>query len=199
MITRVVDSAYQYNNPQNTNLHKICPAESAGMLDNSFRKLIHNPQKILKPYIKAGMTVLDVGCGPGFFSIEIAKMLNGSGKVIAADIQEKMLDKIREKIKGTNLEQAVELHKSDFENIGIVEKVDFVLASWMVHEVRNQEKFFEELASILKPNGLILIIEPKLHVSKTEFKRMMDKIKECGFRIIESPNVFFSRAIVVSK
>ena len=177
----------------------ICPTCGAVGLDNLFRKLVHNPQKILTPFIKEGMTVLDIGCGPGFFSLEIAKMLNGAGKIIAADVQEGMLEKIRKKIKGTNLEQEIELHKSDFEKIGIVEKIDFVLAFWMLHEVRNQARFFEELATILKPNGRILIIEPKIHVSKKEFDAMNYKIKEHGFTIIESPKVFFSRAIVLGK
>jgi ubiquinone/menaquinone biosynthesis C-methylase UbiE len=175
----------------------ICPTWGAVGLDNILRKLMHNPQKILKPFIKKGMTVLDVGCGPGFFSLEMAKMLNGTGKVIAADVQEGMLEKIRKKIKGTTLEQTVELHKSDFESIGIVEKVDFVLAFWMVHEVKNQEKFFKELSSILKPDGLIFIIEPKIHVSKTAFKEMLDIIKGSGFAIIDAPKVFFSRTVIL--
>jgi len=59
---------------------RICPVELAGGLDNSLRRLLQNPQKILKTYIHEGMTFLDLGCGPGFFSIEIAKMLNNSGK-----------------------------------------------------------------------------------------------------------------------
>lgn len=177
----------------------VCPAEFAGGLDNSIRKLLQNPQKILNPFIKEGMTVLDVGCGPGFFSVEIAKMLNGSGKVIAADIQDGMLNRIRQKINGTPLEQRIELHKSDYERIGVTEKVDFVLAFWMVHEVRNQKMFFEELTSILKPNGLILIIEPKIHVAKKAFRTMVDMLKESGFTIVETPKVFFSRAIVLIK
>ena len=177
----------------------ICPVWGAGGLDNSIRKLVQNPQKILKPYIKYGMTVLDVGCGPGFFSVEIAKMLDSTGKVIAADVQDGMLDKIRKKINGTDLEQRIELHKSDYETIGVVEKVDFVLTFWMVHEVRNQKKFFEELSSILNPNGLIFIIEPKIHVSKKAFKSMVNLVKESGFTIIESPKVFFSRTIVICK
>ena len=175
----------------------ICPTWGAVGLDNSFRKLVHNPQKILKPYIKEGMTVLDIGCGPGFFSLEMAKMLYGTGKVIAADVQEGMLEKIRLKIKGTALQQTIELHKSSFEHIGVVEKVDFVLAFWMVHEVRNQENFFEELAAILKPNGRILIIEPKIHVSKKAFNAMIYNIKKRGFTIIEGPKVFFSRANII--
>ena len=72
----------------------ICPVEYAGVLDNNIRRLIQNPRKILKPYIKEGITILDFGCGPGFFSIQTAKMLSGTGKVIAADIQEGMLNKI---------------------------------------------------------------------------------------------------------
>ena len=78
---------------------RICPVEYAGGLDNSFRRLLQNPGKILKPYIHEGMTVLDLGCGPGFFSIEIAKMLKDSGKVIAADLQEGMLERVRQKIR----------------------------------------------------------------------------------------------------
>ena len=178
---------------------QICPTWGAVGLDNSFRRLFHNPQKILKPFIKEGMTVLDIGCGPGFFTIEIAKMLNSSGKVIAADLQNGMLNKIRKKIEGTNLAQTVELHKSDFESIGVTEKVDFVFVFWMFHEVRQQKKFIEELSFILKPNGLIFIVEPKIHVSKKEFHVMVDLTKAFGFTIVETPKVFFSRTIIMSK
>jgi ubiquinone/menaquinone biosynthesis C-methylase UbiE len=182
----------------NTNKqNQVCPVELAGLLDNSLRKLVQNPQKILKPYIKEGMTVLDVGCGVGFFSIEIAKMLNGFGKVIAADVQEGMLNVIRGKIARTPLEQRIELHQSNFESIGVVEKVDFALAFYMVHEVKNQKKFIEELASIVKPNGIILFIEPKLHVSKKAFEATVDMIKETGFTVADNPKVFFSRAVVM--
>jgi len=184
----------------NTNRQSpVCPVERAGALDGSFRKLMHNPQKILQPYIKAGMIVLDIGCGPGFFTLEIAKMLNSLGKVIAADVQEGMLRIIRGKIKGTALERRIELHKSDYESIGVVEKVDFVLAFWIVHELRNQEKFFEELSSIVKPTGLIFIVEPRVHVSKRDFNAMLNLIKENGFTMVESPKVFFSRTVVLTK
>ncbi len=51
---------------------RVCPVALSGSLDNSIRRWLQNPKKILSPYIKEGMTVLDVGCGPGFFSIEMA-------------------------------------------------------------------------------------------------------------------------------
>ena len=188
-----------YSEPHSEQSQRICPVERAGALDSGLRRLVQNPQKILQPYIKEGMTVLDVGCGPGFFSVEIAKMLNGTGKVIAADVQDGMLNIIKGKITGTPLEQRIQLHQSSFESIGVVEKADFVLAFYMIHEVRNRKKFIEEFASILKPNGMMLIIEPKFHVSKKAFGTMVEMIKEIGFTVAESPKVFFSRTVLLTK
>lgn len=177
---------------------RVCPVEKAGGLDNSLRRILQNPRKILKPYMRKGMTVLDLGCGPGFFSIEIANLLNGSGKVFAADLQAGMLEKVDNKIKGTVLEQRFELHKCEKDEIGITEKVDFVLCFYMIHEVPNQDNLFRELKSILKPDGKIYIIEPKFHVSEKSFEDMINKIQDIGFEIIDRPTVFFSRTVLLT-
>jgi ubiquinone/menaquinone biosynthesis C-methylase UbiE len=177
---------------------RTCPVELAGGLDNYIRRLLQNPLKILKPYIREGMTVLDLGCGPGFFSMEIAKILNGSGKVIAADLQEGMLQKVDKKIKGTELEQRIELHKCEETKIGVTDPIDFVLAFYMVHEVPNQEKLFEEIKSILKPGGKVYIIEPNFHVTKKAFEEMIFRLKGMGFELIDSPKVFFSRTALMT-
>jgi ubiquinone/menaquinone biosynthesis C-methylase UbiE len=66
-------------------------------LDNPIRRLIHKPQKILGGYIESGQTVLDIGCGPGTFSLAMAEIVGESGKVIAVDVQEEMLQIVREK------------------------------------------------------------------------------------------------------
>jgi ubiquinone/menaquinone biosynthesis C-methylase UbiE len=175
----------------------VCPAELSGSLDNSLRRWLQNPQKILKPYINKGMTILDLGCGPGFFTLEIAKLLNGTGKVIAADIQEKMLKKVAGKIYGTELEQRIALHKCQETSIGLTEKADFILAFWMVHEVPHHERLFEELKSILNPGGKIFIAEPKIHVTSSAFEKMIVYINRAGFEIICRPKVLFSRALLL--
>jgi ubiquinone/menaquinone biosynthesis C-methylase UbiE len=177
---------------------KICPVEKAGGLDNSVRRFLQNPQKLLKPFICEGMTVLDLGCGPGFFSIEIAKLLGNSGKVIAADLQNGMLEKVYKKIRGTDLEHRVELHKCQSDKIGVSEKVDFVLAFYMIHEVPDHDRLFGELKSILKPDGQLYIIEPKFHVTKKEFEKMVDNLKGIGFEIVDRPKVFFSRTVLLT-
>ena len=184
----------------NENRHpRICPAELSGTLDNSLRRWIQNPNRILKPYITKGMTVLDLGCGPGFFTIEIAKMVSDSGRVIAADLQAEMLEKVRTKMSGTDLEKRIELHRCSAERIGITEKVDFVLAFWMVHEVPDHEKLFEELNSIVKPEGRIFIIEPIFHVTKNAFSRMLQISLARGFTVTERPKLVASRAVVLKK
>jgi ubiquinone/menaquinone biosynthesis C-methylase UbiE len=165
------------------------------------KQLVQNntyEQRILKPYISKEMTVLDLGCGPGFFSIEIAKMISDSGKVIAADLQAGMLEKVNKKIKGTEFEQRIEIHKCEDDKIGVAENVDFVLAFYMIHEVPNQDRLFGELKSILKSNGKIYIIEPKFHVSKKSFEDMINRIKSIGFEIIDRPKVFFSRTVLLT-
>lgn len=181
----------------NENHPYVCPAKFACTLDNSLRRLIHNPRKILEPYVRKGMNVLDLGCGPGFFTTTLAKLAGEGGRVIAADLQQGMLDKVREKIRGTDLEQIVEIHKCQNEMIGISQTVDFVLAFWMVHEVPDQDKLFRELRSVIRPEGKICIIEPRFHVSLKSFETMIKRVENSGFKIIERPKVVFSRAVLL--
>lgn len=176
----------------------VCPAEFAGSLDNSLRKLVHNPRKILEPYINKSMTVLDLGCGPGYFTSELARLVGVDGRVIAADLQQGMLEKTIRKIRGTDLEQRVKTHKCQDDKIGVSEKVDFVLLFWMVHEVPDHRSFFGELKSILNPGGKIWIIEPRIHVRERQFKKMITHAESAGFEIIERPKVSLSRTIFLS-
>ena len=177
----------------------ICPLEKADSLDTIFRRWFQNPKKILKPYIKEGITVLDLGCGPGFFSVELAKMVGSSGKVIAADLQEGMLQKLQEKIKGTELEKRITLHKCEVDKIGLNENVDFVLTFYVMHEIPDQNNLFTEIKTILKPNGQILIVEPPFHVSKKAFEKTIQNAIAAGFAEVKRPKLLFNKAVVLRK
>jgi len=173
--------------------NRVCPVELAGSLDNKIRRWLQNPQKILKPYIKEGMTALDIGCGPGFFTIDIARLVGITGKVIAADMQDGMLQKVDQKIRGSELEKIITLHKCGQDKIGLSEKVDFILTFYMVHEVPGKESFFKELKSILNDNGQYLLVEPKFfHVSKKAFEETLSIAENIGFRVIKKPEIFGS-------
>jgi ubiquinone/menaquinone biosynthesis C-methylase UbiE len=161
------------------------------------RRWIQNPRKILGPYIKEGMTVLDIGCGPGFFSIDLAEMVGATGRVIAADLQEGMLQKLREKIKGSELDSRIALHKCEESKIGWSEQVDFILCFYMVHEIPNQADFFKEIKSKLKPGGQLFIAEPPIHVSKKAFAETIKKARAAGFIPVARPKVFLSKAVIL--
>jgi len=178
--------------------NRVCPVSMAGSLDNKLRLWLQDPKRILQPYVKEGMIVLDLGCGPGFFSVALAEMVGESGRVIAADMQEGMLQKLRDKIQGTKIEDRITLHKCEGDRINVTEHVDFALAFYMVHEVPDQIPFFKELISILKPTGQFLIVEPKLfHVSKKAFGNTVNNAKIAGFKTAGGPKVLFSRSVIL--
>jgi SAM-dependent methyltransferase len=179
--------------------NRVCPVENAGHLDNKIRRWVQNPRKIVEPFIKEGMTVLDVGCGPGFFAIDMAELVGESGRVIAADLQDGMLRKIRNKIQGTELEKRITLHRTETDRIGVSAAVDFVLVFYMFHEVPDQKAFLDEIGSILKPNGQVLIVEPPFHVSKSAFAEMVRNAGNAGLERVEKPNVFLSKTAVLKR
>lgn len=176
---------------------RICPVEKSGHLDNVIRRWVQNPRKILRPFLGEGMTVLDIGCGPGFFSLEMAKMVGRSGRVIAADFQEGMLQKLKIKVQGTDLEARIMLHRSEEDRIGISEKVDFALCFYLIHELRTPEKFFRELKTLIKPNGTVLVAEPQFHVSQKAFEETISRAVSAGFQATAAWKVFFSKTMVL--
>ena len=176
---------------------RVCPVEMAGSLDTRMRRWIQNPRKILSPYIKEGMTVLDFGCGPGYFTLDMAKMVGNSGRVIAVDLQEGMLQKLRDKIQDTDLEGLIELHLCEADKIGLSEKVDFVLAFYVIHELTNLEAFFKEMAYVVNSGGMILVVEPPFHVSKPAFLKMIKIAGENGFSPQTGPRMFLNKTLVL--
>ena len=175
----------------------VCPVENAGSLDHSFRKLLQNPERIVKPYINTGDVVMDMGCGPGFFTLPMARWVGKTGKVIAVDLQKGMLDKLHEKTANTSFEERILRHQCKENKVGVTQKVDFILAFYMVHEVPDPGKLLEELKSILNPEGKLLIAEPKFHVKKADFNKMLFIIQKLDFKVIDRPKIFFSRSVVL--
>jgi ubiquinone/menaquinone biosynthesis C-methylase UbiE len=178
---------------------RVCPWQHAWGLDNWVRKLIQNPYKIVGGYIEQGQTVLDLGCGPGVFSIAMAEMVGKKGKVISVDIQDEMLQMLKRRSEQVGLESRIHLHKSQPDKIGVSEKVDFALAFYMIHEVPNIESFLGEVAAILKTQGKLLIVEPKFHISKSSFEDTIKIAQSAGLRPISWPKIFFSRAVLLQR
>ena len=174
--------------------HIRCPPWFVWTLDNGIRRLIHNPKRMFCKYLKRGTSVVDLGCGSGTFTLDIAKMVGPRGKVIAVDIQQEMLDMIKKKAEGLG---NIKYHKCGA-NIGLKEKVDVIIAFWMFHEVKTQQRYMKDLKSMMKKGSRFLLVEPKVHVSGREFEEEVNMAIKLGLKVKERPKIFFSRAVVLT-
>ena len=101
----------------------VCSYRHAFVLDNFIRRMFQSPKKIVGPYISSGNTVVDLGCGPGYFTIEMARMVGDTGQVIAVDVQNEMLAKVAGKAALLSLEDRIFFHNSTQEAIGLGQDV----------------------------------------------------------------------------
>jgi ubiquinone/menaquinone biosynthesis C-methylase UbiE len=177
----------------------LCPRWMCFTFDNAFRRMLQNPERILKPYIKKGWTVLDVGPGVGYFTIPLARLTGETGKIIAADLQPEMLATIHRRAVKAGVASRITLQQSAPDSIGINEPVDFCLAFWMVHEVPDRARFLGEIAANLKPGGLLLLAEPRIHVTRASFETTCKIVKSVGFLPVGEPKIFLSYSVLLQK
>ena len=125
-----------------------------------FTDLIWNPRRRLEKIpIRKGMVVLDYGCGPGRYTLPIAKLVGPEGKVFAVDIQPLAIRAIKEKAareSSTNIEAIL----VDSYNTGIQGlSIDLVLLVDTLHQIGDHDALFLEIHRILKQDG-ILFLDP---------------------------------------
>jgi ubiquinone/menaquinone biosynthesis C-methylase UbiE len=178
----------------------VCPWWAAWFtIDVPLRGWIHDPQKIVGPYVQPGMTAIDVGCGVGYFSIPMARMVGDRGKVIAVDLQRQMLDKLNRRAKKAGVDARIETHLCESNRLGIEAEADFALIFAMLHEVPDQGRLLSEIHGCLKRGGKLLLAEPPVHVTAKAFAQEAAHAKEVGFLTVEQPRVRWSRAVLLAK
>jgi ubiquinone/menaquinone biosynthesis C-methylase UbiE len=177
----------------------VCPWWLCHSFDNPLRRLFHDPDSLLAAYVKPGMTAVDIGCGMGYFTIGLAKLAGPGGKVIAVDLQERMLDALEKRAIRAGLADRIVLHRCRKESLEVAGPADFALAFWMAHEVPDKPRFFREIFDFLTPEGRLLLVEPKYHVTLKSLERTLAVCREVGFRDLDAPVISVSRARLLGK
>lgn len=182
--------------------HRVCPFWIGYLLLLPIRKLWQNPDKILSPYVKEGMAVLDIGSAMGYFSIPFARRVGPRGRVICVDMQEKMLAVLRKRAANAGVADRMEFHPCAQNSLQLeqfAETVDFALAFAVVHEVPDSRKLFQEIAAALKPHARMLLAEPRGHVKDKDFADTLCIAGQSGFQVAGEPQIARSHAALLEK
>jgi ubiquinone/menaquinone biosynthesis C-methylase UbiE len=182
--------------------NRVCPWWLGYFLSNPLRRLWQDPRTILEPQVREGATVLEPGPGMGFFTLELARRVGPAGRVVAVDIQPKMLAVLRRRAQRAGLGGRIETRQASGSELGVRDlagKVGFVLAFALVHELPDVNAFFEQVARSLAPDGRVLIAEPRGHVTEAEFEKTLEIATANGLDVVESPAIRGSRTAVLVK
>ncbi|MBI5248528.1 MAG: class I SAM-dependent methyltransferase [Desulfomonile tiedjei] len=177
----------------------VCPWWLGYLLVNPMRRWFQNPETILSPYVAEGMTVLDIGPGMGFFTIPAARMVGDTGRVIAVDIQEKMLKSLEKRAEKAGVAGRIVTRLCEPNSLGISEPIDLCLAFNVVHEVPDPRTLFSQIRGILKPTGKLFLAEPGgWHVSEEDFKVTLALAAAVGLKLIAEPKIRRSRSALLA-
>ena len=180
-------------------MSRVCPWWHAYTFDNCFRRIFHNPEKVFSPYVAPGMTVLDAGCGLGFNSIAMARMVGDEGRVIAVDVQPRMLSAVRRRARRAGVARRICTCQCQPDSIGVETEVGFAIAFWVVHEVPDARRFLVQIRACLAPQAKFLLAEPWVHVSAGAFRHTLDLAQSVGLTLCQRPRIRFSRAALFLK
>jgi len=175
----------------------VCPWWFTYSFDNPLRLLLQKPEPMLRDLVREGDHCLDLGCGFGYFTIPMARLAGEAGTVTAVDLQAQMLARVRKRAVRAGLLPRIRLHQADSSGIHFEAAFDFALAFWMLHEVPDQPLMLSQIRTALKPGGRLLLVEPRIHVSREALDRSVAEAEGAGFTRAADHRVSLSRAVLL--
>jgi 2-polyprenyl-3-methyl-5-hydroxy-6-metoxy-1,4-benzoquinol methylase len=182
--------------------HDVCPYWVGYLLISPLRRLFHNPEEILSPFVTTGMTVLDIGAAMGFFTLSLAGMVGPNGKVVSVDVQEKMLRSLQKRALKSKVADRIITRVCKPTSLGLngfEGKIDFAITFAVVHEVPAPRSLFADVFQSLKPGGRCLVAEPKGHVSMGDFKQTVFVAEQAGLCVSGNPRITRCHTALLSK
>ncbi len=162
------------------------------ILAKPIRYLFETPARLLKGCVEDGMTVLDVGCGAGYYSLGMAKSVGPTGRVIAVDTETEAIAALRRKAEEAGLSERIEPRVSKEQDLGVRDlngQIDFALAVYVVHHARDAGSLMSDVHRALKPGGKFLVVEPRHHASKAECESTESAARAAGFALADHPRL----------
>jgi len=170
------------NNKQSLSGKGLFPPKYAFTLLFPLRNIFLSPKKLIERLdLKEDHRVLEIGPGPGYFSVHVAKTLT-KGKLVLADIQEEMLEYARKRLAAKNI-QNIEFKLCDGHMLDFQDKsFDRVFMVTVIGEVTNKREYVREIARILKDDGVLSVSELAGDPDKLSTDELRDLVCSEGFK-----------------
>ncbi|MDJ0764298.1 MAG: class I SAM-dependent methyltransferase [Myxococcota bacterium] len=169
-----------------------CPWFMQYMLVSPLRRLLEPAHRLVGPHVKPGMTVLDPGCGFGYISLPLARMVGPQGLVLSADVSSWALARLEHRARKAGLIDRIEARVCNPRDLGFDDyrgAVDLVTVIHALHEFEDLPGFLEQVRRLLKSTGRLLVVELKGHVTQDQFAAEMHCCRLAGFTELDPPQV----------
>lgn len=169
------------------------PHQLSKVLDSPLRMTYRNPAQLLGEFgIADGMSVLDLGCGSGTFTLAIARMVGTAGQVYAVDIQPPFVDQTQRRAAAAQLSDRVQCHCSGAYNLPLADdSVDTVVMIATLAEIPDKQKALAEVRRVLKPMGRLAVSEELPDPAYAPAFLASQWIEDAGFQFGGKSGTFF--------
>jgi ubiquinone/menaquinone biosynthesis C-methylase UbiE len=175
-----------YSLTQRYKRSRACPYSWRWMVDNLPRRVVHPLRRTVDSFrVDRGHTVLELGPGPGYFSVEVARRLGPEGRLVCVDIQPEMIGALRRRLLRERVTNASPVVGNAL-GLPLTEgSVDRAFLVTVLGEVPDRARTLAELRRVLKPGGIMSITET-LPDPDYQFPDVVrDLCRASGFRLLE--------------
>jgi len=161
-----------------------CPASLSWIVNNPIRRWYMRPV-LDRVGIRPGEKVLELGPGPGAFTIEAARRTNPGGRLLAVDIQPKMIAVVERKVREAK-QNNVETYRADAFHVPVdTGSIDRAFLVTVLPEIPDRKRALQELRRVLKPGGVLSITEEFLDPDYPLARTTIRWAEEAGFDLEE--------------
>lgn len=172
------------------------PPSLAPFLDNPLRAILINRERFLREMgVKQGDVVLEVGCGPGFFTTVLSEIVGETGRVYAQDVEERMIGRLKKKLKGLRSQNIILLLCNSSALELPDRSCDVVLCINVIEEIDKEgemESTIQELDRVLKREGLVAIKEHRLGGTWPRIQKAEALLRSLGYQKVFEEKTLFS-------
>jgi ubiquinone/menaquinone biosynthesis C-methylase UbiE len=161
-----------------------CPAALSWLVHNPLRRQYMRPV-LDRVGIQPGERVLELGPGPGAFTVDAARRAGPQGRIIAVDIQPEMIARVEERVREAGLSN-VETHVAGAYELPLEsESINRAFVVTVLPEISDQNRALTELWRVIKPGGQLSITEEFMDPDYPFPRETVRRVEAAGFELVQ--------------